>query len=254
VFHAAALKHLPLLEAAPEEAWQTNVEGTQHVLEAARAVGVERFVNISTDKAANPESVLGYSKRITERLTAQAALETGVPFVSVRFGNVLGSRGSMLGTFQAQLAAGGPLTVTHRDITRYFMTVQEAVRLTIQAAAIGAPGEVLVLDMGEPVLIADVARRLAEQSPRPVNIVYTGLREGEKLHEDLLGRDELDVRPHHPLISHAPVPPVSIERVREVCCVAEGLVPNKACLVAAAGLEPVASIVHPDDDLTTAAD
>ena len=157
VFHAAALKHLPLLEKYPAEAVKSNVWGTLTVLRAAQAIGVGTFVNISTDKAANPISVLGYSKRIAERLTAQMAAETDGTFLSVRFGNVLGSRGSVLTAFASQIEVGGPVTVTDPDVTRYFMTVQEAVQLVIQAAAIGRDGEALVLDMGEPVRIADVA-------------------------------------------------------------------------------------------------
>ena len=168
--------------------------------------GVERFVNISTDKAADPVSVLGYSKRIAERLTAWAAGRSpGVP-LSVRFGNVLGSRGSVLTTFQEQIRHGGPVTVTHPDVTRYFMTVEEAVQLVIQAGAIGRTGEVLVLDMGRPVRIADVARQLISAAPEPVELVFTGLRPGEKLHEALFGDGEQDVRPTHPLISQVPVP------------------------------------------------
>ncbi len=209
VFHAAALKHLPLLERYPAEAVQSNVWGTWTVLEAAAACGTESFVNISTDKAADPVSVLGYSKRVAERLTAHMATQAPGSYLSVRFGNVLGSRGSVLGTLSAQVAAGGPVTVTHPEVTRYFMTVDEAVQLVLQAAVIGGSGEVLVLDMGEPVRIADIARRLAAGSPRPVPIEFTGLRPGEKLAEDLLGRDEADRRPHHPLIRHAPVCPLS---------------------------------------------
>jgi FlaA1/EpsC-like NDP-sugar epimerase len=206
VFHAAALKHLSLLESHPGEAVKSNIWGTQTVLEAAAAVGAERFVNISTDKAANPCSVLGYSKRITERLTAHAATVSDGTYLSVRFGNVLGSRGSVLTAFAAQVAAGGPITVTDPEVTRYFMTVQEAVQLVIQAAAIGRDGEALVLEMGRPVPIAQVARQMAEQADSPVEIVYTGLRPGEKLHEDLFGEGELDLRPLHPLISHVAVP------------------------------------------------
>ena len=208
VFHAAALKHLPLLERYPAEAVQSNVLGTQTVLEAAAACGVESFVNISTDKAADPVSVLGYSKRIAERLTAHMAGQSGGSYLSVRFGNVLGSRGSVLGALSAQVKAGGPLTVTHPDVTRYFMTVDEAVQLVLQAAVIGGTGEVLILDMGEPVRIADIARRLSAQSAHPVDIVYTGLRPGEKLTEDLLGIDEVDYRPCHPLVRHAQVKPL----------------------------------------------
>ncbi|RZU50147.1 FlaA1/EpsC-like NDP-sugar epimerase [Krasilnikovia cinnamomea] len=221
VFHAAALKHLPLLETHPGEAVKSNVWGTQTVLEAAAAAGVERFVNISTDKAANPSSVLGYSKRITERLTAHASTTSDGTFLSVRFGNVLGSRGSVLTAFAAQIAAGGPITVTDPDVTRYFMTVQEAVQLVIQAAAIGRDGEALVLEMGQPVRIAQVAKQMAEQADTPVEIVFTGLRPGEKLHEELFGEGEQDARPLHPLISHVAVPPLDPADVRVLAPYAE---------------------------------
>ena len=208
VFHAAALKHLPLLESHPAEALKTNVWGTLNVLETAKACGVGTFVNISTDKAADPISVLGYSKRIGERLTASAALDTGLGYLSVRFGNVLGSRGSVLTTFHAQIAAGQPVTVTDPDVTRFFMTVEEAVQLVIQAGALGGPGEALVLDMGAPVRIAEVAERMIAESGTDPGIVYTGLRPGEKLSEVLLGCGEIDVRPCHELISHVVVPPL----------------------------------------------
>jgi FlaA1/EpsC-like NDP-sugar epimerase len=208
VFHAAALKHLPLLERYPAEAVLSNILGTQTVLETAAACGAESFVNISTDKAADPVSILGYSKRIAERLTAHMAGQADGNYLSVRFGNVLGSRGSVLGTLSAQVEAGGPLTVTHPEVTRYFMTADEAVQLVLQAAVIGGSGEVLILDMGEPVRIADIARRLSARSARPVEIVYTGLRPGEKLAEDLLGAGEVDYRPRHPLIRHAKVTPL----------------------------------------------
>jgi FlaA1/EpsC-like NDP-sugar epimerase len=208
VFHAAALKHLPLLQQYPAEAFLTNVLGTLNLLEAAEAAGVTRFVNVSTDKAADPISVLGYSKRLSERLTAWMAQRADGVYLSVRFGNVLGSRGSVLTSFQAQVAAGGPITVTDRDALRYFMTVEEAVGLVIQAGALGRNGEALVLDMGEPVRIDDVARFLAGRSDRSIDIVYTGLRPGEKLTEVLLGNGEEDQRPLHPLISHVAVPPL----------------------------------------------
>ncbi len=212
VFHAAALKHLTMLQRHPGEAIKTNVWGTLNVLEACRDVA--QFVNISTDKAASPISVLGYSKRITERLTAHYAERLGGSYLSVRFGNVLSSRGSVLTAFQAQINAGVPITVTDPEVTRYFMTVEEAVHLVLQAAAIGRGGEALVLDMGEPVRIADVARRLAAEADSPVEIVYTGLRPGEKLHEHLFGPDEMDHRPLHPLISHVRVPALPPEEVR----------------------------------------
>lgn len=213
VFHAAALKHLPLLEMHPVEALKTNVWGTQNLVDAAIATGVEKFVNISTDKAADPCSVLGYSKRLAERLTATASDHDGAVFLSVRFGNVLGSRGSVLTAFAAQIEAGGPITVTHPDVTRYFMTVEEAVQLVIQAGAVGRDGEALVLDMGEPVKIDDVAKRLIGEADRPIEIVYTGLREGEKLHEVLFGADERGERPCHPRISHVSVPPLSVDHL-----------------------------------------
>lgn len=206
VFHAAALKHLPMLEQYPGEAIKTNVWGTLTILEAARAHQAERFVNISTDKAANPASVLGYSKRLAEALTAAVAQDASGSFLSVRFGNVLGSRGSVLTAFASQIENGGPVTVTHPEVTRYFMTVQEAVQLVIQAAAIGRDGEALVLDMGEPVSIDSVARQLIELSGKQIEVVYTGLRHGEKMHEELLGDGEVDARPVHPLVSHTPVP------------------------------------------------
>jgi len=211
VFHAAALKHLPLLERYPLEAYQTNVLGTLTLLNAAQRVGVGVFVNISTDKAANPISVLGYSKRIAERVTASVGqtAKSG-KYMSVRFGNVLGSRGSVLMSFRDQIAKGGPLTVTHRGVTRYFMTISEAVQLVIQAGAIGSSGEALVLDMGTPVSIYDVAKQLVANSGKPVEIEIVGLRAGEKVHEELFGEGEEDTRPRHPLISHVPVQPVDL--------------------------------------------
>jgi FlaA1/EpsC-like NDP-sugar epimerase len=207
-FHAAALKHLPMLEQYPSEGWKTNVDGTLNVLRVAERYGCTRFVNISTDKAADPISVLGSTKRLAERLTAWYAGHSGQVYLSVRFGNVLGSRGSVLETFTQQIAAGGPVTVTHPDICRFFMTIPEACELTIQAAAIGDPGEVLVLDMGEPVRILDVAKRLVARAGRDVEIVFTGLRQGEKLNEVLVSEDEVGVIKQHPLINHVPVPPL----------------------------------------------
>jgi FlaA1/EpsC-like NDP-sugar epimerase len=229
VFHAAALKHLPLLERFPSEAYQSNVLGTLNVLNAASAVGVSRFINISTDKAADPTSVLGASKRIAERLTAAIAATSATGrYLSVRFGNVLGSRGSVLHTFAEQIAAGGPVTVTDPEVTRYFMTIPESVQLVLQASVIGSDGEVLILDMGHPVKIVDVARQLIAQDGRKIDICFTGLRQGEKMHEALLGRDELDLRPHHELISHSMVPSLSpAEAVKLVDVSAAGL--NELC-------------------------
>jgi FlaA1/EpsC-like NDP-sugar epimerase len=217
VFHAAALKHVPALEGAPSEGWKTNVVGTANVVAAAEAHGVARLVNISTDKAASPINVLGYTKRLAERITADAARRTGRPFVSVRFGNVIGSRGSALETFERQISSGGPVTVTHPDVTRYFMAVREAVRLTMQAAAIGQNSEVLVLDMGQPVKVDDIARQLIEQSGKEIDVVYTGLRPGEKMHEILMGDGERSTRPFNPMIDHVTVPPLALSECLRSC-------------------------------------
>jgi len=245
VFHAAALKHLPLLERYPAEALKTNVWGTCTVLEAAAACGVESFVNISTDKAADPVSVLGYSKRAAERLTAHMAGQAAGTYLSVRFGNVLGSRGSVLTALSAQIAAGGPVTVTHPEVSRYFMTADEAVQLVLQAAVIGRDGEVLVLDMGEQIRIADMARRLVATVPRPVDIVYTGLRPGEKLTEDLLGAGEQDERPYHPLIRHVPVSPLPPDAVMGLDP-ADGLAGLRAALAdCAAGASGASAVTGP---------
>lgn len=215
VFHAAALKHLPLLERFPSEAFKTNVRGTLNVLRAAQSVDVDVFVNISTDKAADPCSVLGFSKLLTERMTAGMQQSRNSKYVSVRFGNVLGSRGSVIHTFRYQIAKGGPVTVTDERVTRYFMTVSEAVHLVLQAAVIGEHGETLILDMGTPVKIADVARYMIQRSGRDVQLQYTGLRPGEKLDEVLVASDESASRPRHPLISHASVKSVGLDAIPE---------------------------------------
>lgn len=209
VFHAAALKHAPLLQMYPAEGWQTNVLGSLNVLTAARSVDVETFVNISTDKAANPTTALGHSKRAAEKLTAWMANETGKRYVSVRFGNVIGSRGSMLPLFTDQINKGGPVTVTHEDVTRFFMTIPEACQLVIQAGAIGNGGDVLILDMGEPVRIMDVAKRMIAMSGKDIKIQITGLRPSEKLHEELVGDDEVKDPDGHPKISHTHARPLN---------------------------------------------
>lgn len=190
VFHAAAHKHVPLMEIQPPEAIRNNVEGLWGFLDICQKMHVERFVFISTDKAVNPTSVYGTTKRIGEILGSFYAKRYGMRFVTVRFGNVLGSRGSVLPTFQRQIAQGGPLTITHPDMVRYFMTVAEACQLVIQAGAMGEGGDTFVLDMGEPLRIMDLATNLIRLSGlRPgidIDIVFTGLRPGEKLYEELL--------------------------------------------------------------------
>lgn len=208
VFHAAALKHLPMLEMYPHEGWKTNTLGTLNVLQMAEKYDAEKVINISTDKAADATSVLGKTKRIAEELTAYYGQKTGRNYLSVRFGNVLGSRGSMLETFTRQIAQGGPLTVTHPDITRYFMTIPEACELVIQAGAIGKPSEVLVLDMGEPVKILDVAKNLIARSGKPIEIIFTGLRPNEKMDEVLFSGDEAATKTDHELINSVIVPPL----------------------------------------------
>ncbi len=216
VFHAAALKHLPMLERYPDEGWKTNVLGTLNVLECAAEVGVTRFINISTDKAADATSVLGSTKRRAEQLTSWFAGGEDRRYLSVRFGNVLGSRGSVLHTFRAQIRRGGPVTVVDPDITRFFMTIPEACQLVIQAGSIGDPAAVLVLDMGKPVRIVDVAKRMIKESGQDIDIVYTGLRRGEKMHEVLFSEAEESVPTQHPLISRVQVPAVDPDEIRRL--------------------------------------
>jgi len=212
VFHAAALKHLPLLESYALEAFKTNVLGTLNVLTAAAEVGVGTFVNISTDKAADPTCVLGYSKRVAEQLTASFSEDQPGSYVSVRFGNVLGSRGSVVHAFAAQIKAGGPVTVTDPDVERFFMLIPEACQLLLAAASIGTDGEVMVLEMGEQVKILDVAKTLIRLSGRKdIDIIYTGLRPGEKLSEDLFSRDEHRRPTSNPLVTSVGVPTLSLD-------------------------------------------
>jgi FlaA1/EpsC-like NDP-sugar epimerase len=189
------------MEANPSEAVTNNVLGTRNLLDASESYGVERFVMISTDKAVRPTSIMGASKRAAELLVHQTAERTGKPYVAVRFGNVLGSRGSVVPTFRKQIAAGGPVTVTHPEMTRFFMTIPEAVQLVLQAAVLGNGGEVFLLDMGEPVKIVDLAKSVIELSGlevgKDIEIQFTGIRPGEKLYEELFLPDEVYQRTQH---------------------------------------------------------
>jgi FlaA1/EpsC-like NDP-sugar epimerase len=194
ILHAAALKHVPLLESEPEEAYRVNVLGTRSVLRAAAQCGAGVLVNISSDKSSNPTTALGRTKRLGERLTAHVAMVTGRRYMSVRMGNVLGSRGSFLPRFLDQIQSGQPVTVTHKDVTRFLMTLDDVVVLISHAVAHGSGGETLIADMGEQVRIIDIAHALVDGSGRELPIQITGLRRGDKLHEDMLDNSEVPVR------------------------------------------------------------
>jgi FlaA1/EpsC-like NDP-sugar epimerase len=206
VLHAAAYKHVPMMEQHPADAVYTNLGGTLMAMRASLDADVERFVLVSTDKAVAPTSVMGATKRLAELAVTDAARRSGRPYVSVRFGNVLGSSGSVVPLFQRQLRAGVPLTITDPEMTRYFMTIPEAARLILEAAYIGEPGDLFVLDMGEPVRIVDLARdlaKLAGRDPDSVPMQFIGLRPGEKLNESLFYQDESIVPTRHPKVLRA---------------------------------------------------
>ncbi len=217
VFHAAAYKHVPMMEENPSEAVLTNVLGTKHVADLSVAFGTDKFVMISTDKAVNPSNVMGTTKRIAE-IYIQSLKDSPIynkrglsqtRFVTTRFGNVLGSNGSVIPRFRAQIQKGGPITVTHPDITRYFMTIPEAVQLVLEAGTMGSGGEIFIFDMGEPVKITDLALKMIKlaglQPGKDIEIVFSGLRPGEKLYEELLNLGELTMPTHHPKIKIAQV-------------------------------------------------
>lgn len=216
VYHAAAYKHVPLMEDNPSEAVLTNVIGTRNLAELASEKGVDRFVQVSTDKAVNPTSVMGATKRLAEMVVQGQGNTTR--FITTRFGNVLGSNGSVIPIFRRQIGAGGPLTVTHEDVTRYFMTIPEAVQLVLEAGAMGEGGEIFVFDMGESIRIVDLARNMIKLSGleegRDIEIAFTGLRPGEKLYEELLTTSENSLPTHHPKILRARVRQVDAPLIR----------------------------------------
>ncbi|MEI6021022.1 MAG: nucleoside-diphosphate sugar epimerase/dehydratase [Bacteroidota bacterium] len=220
VFHAAAYKHVPMMENNPSESILTNILGTKNVADLSVEFGVEKFVFVSTDKAVNPTNVMGASKRIAEIYIQSLGKHAATKFITTRFGNVLGSNGSVIPRFKKQIEAGGPITITHPEITRYFMTIPEASQLVLEAAGMGKGGEIFVFDMGESVKIVDLARKMIMlvglKEGKDISIVYTGLRPGEKLYEELLANNENTLPTHHNQILIGKVREYAYEEVKEI--------------------------------------
>jgi len=226
VYHAAAHKHVPLMERNPEEAFKNNVMGTLNAARAASQARVDTFVMVSTDKAVNPTSVMGATKRIAEMVIQHMDRFSNTKFVAVRFGNVLGSRGSVIPLFKKQIEKGGPVTVTHPDMVRYFMTIPEASRLVIQAGALARGGEIFVLDMGDPVNITDLAQnviRMSGYSVEEIGIEYTGIRPGEKLFEEMLKDDEMNEKQVYPKIYIGKSSEIYFEHIEEIIALHGGM-------------------------------
>lgn len=219
VFHAAAYKHVPIMEDNPTEAIRTNIQGSKNLVELAGKFNVEKFIMISTDKAVNPTNIMGASKRIAEIYSQAANQKYNTQYITTRFGNVLGSNGSVIPLFRKQIADGGPVTVTHKDITRFFMTIPEACQLVLEAGNMGQGGEIFIFDMGEPVKILDMAKKMIALSGlelgKDIHIQVTGLRPGEKLFEELLATEENTITTHHPKIMIAKVRELTFEQVEE---------------------------------------
>lgn len=228
VFHAAAYKHVPIIENNPREGVSVNIRGSKNVADCADHFGVEKFVLISTDKAVNPTNIMGATKRIAEMYIQSLDQESNTQFITTRFGNVLGSNGSVVPRFKKQIEQKGPVTVTHPDITRYFMTIPEAAQLVLEAGTMGNGGEIFLFDMGEPVKIVDLAEKMIKLSGfRPydeIDIIFTGLRPGEKLTEELLSTKENSITTHHPKITKAKVREFTFEKVnKDVCTIIDGI-------------------------------